>query len=295
MSNKKYYWLKLKDDFFEQDEIKIIEAMDNGKDYIIFYMKLLLKSVKTEGELRFKDTIPYSDKMLATITGVNVDIVRSATNVFIELGLIEKWENQTLYMNEVINMTGSETESAERVRRHRARKKDIENQASEVKSLQCNANVIKGNTEIERELDKEIEIDNKHYGISDAEVAEIVEIWNSIIGVPNIRSMTKTSARFKALNARFKEHGYDVLMEMLLKVRDSDFLRGKNKEGWTPNFDWVVNPTNFIKILEDTYVNKESNHEAGRANNSANKLERIYEEGRRAIEEFDFENFDGTF
>lgn len=109
--------------------------------------------------------------------------------------------------------------------------------------------------------------DNKHYGISDAEVAEIVEIWNSIIGVPNIRSMTKTSSRFKALNARFKDHGYDVLMEMLLKVRDSDFLRGKNKEGWTPNFDWVVNPTNFIKIIEDTYINKEGINERSGNNN----------------------------
>ena len=38
--SKKYYWLKLKDDFFERDEIKIIESQKNGKDYINFYLKL---------------------------------------------------------------------------------------------------------------------------------------------------------------------------------------------------------------------------------------------------------------
>lgn len=120
--SKKYYWLKLQHDFFERDEIKIIEAMDNGKDYIIFYMKLLLKSIKTEGELRFSDTIPYNEKMLATITDTNIDIVRSALKMFIELHLIERWSDATLYMIETQNMIGSETDAAKRMRRYRERK-----------------------------------------------------------------------------------------------------------------------------------------------------------------------------
>lgn len=49
--NKKFFWLKLKNDFFDRDEIKIIENQQNGKDYIIFYMKLLLKSVESDGKL----------------------------------------------------------------------------------------------------------------------------------------------------------------------------------------------------------------------------------------------------
>ena len=93
MSNKKYYWLKLKDDFFERDEIKIIESQKNGKDYINFYLKLLLKSVKTEGTLRFKDAIPYNLDMLSTITNSNIDTVNTAINTFISLGLMEKWED----------------------------------------------------------------------------------------------------------------------------------------------------------------------------------------------------------
>ena len=144
--NKKYYWLKLKDDFFERDEIKIIESQKNGKDYINFYLKLLLKSVKTEGTLRFKDAIPYNLDMLSTITNCNIDTVNTAINTFISLGLMEKWEDGTFYMLEVQNMVGSETASAERVRKYRLKN---------TKPLQCNNNVINCNTEIEIELESE--------------------------------------------------------------------------------------------------------------------------------------------
>ena len=85
--SRRYYWLKLQETFFERDEIRIIESMPNGKDYILFYMKLLLKAVHNNGRLMFKDTIPYTPEMLATITNTNVDIVRVAVDTFIKLNL----------------------------------------------------------------------------------------------------------------------------------------------------------------------------------------------------------------
>ncbi len=120
--NKKYYWLKLKEDFFERDEIKIIESQKNGKDYINFYFKLLLKSLKSNGTLRFKDAIPYNLEMLSTITNCNVDTVNTAINTFISLGLMEKWEDGTFFMLEVQNMVGSETSWAEKKREYRNKK-----------------------------------------------------------------------------------------------------------------------------------------------------------------------------
>ena len=85
LADKKYYWLKLKKRFFKRHDIKIVEDMDNGKDYILFYLKLLCESVDHEGSLRFSDSIPYNEKMLASITSTNIDIVRSAMKVFCEL------------------------------------------------------------------------------------------------------------------------------------------------------------------------------------------------------------------
>ena len=113
---KKYYWLKLKQDFFKQHNIRIIEEMENGKDYILFYLKLLVESISHQGHLRFSDTIPYNDKMLATITNTNVDIVRNAIKVFNELNLMEILDDGTIYMTETQKMIGNETDWARKKR-----------------------------------------------------------------------------------------------------------------------------------------------------------------------------------
>lgn len=118
---KRYYWLKLKNDFFKQDEILLIEDMDNGKDYILFYLKLLCASVEHNGNLRFTDAIPYNEKMLSTITKTNIDVVRCAMKVLQELDMVEVLDDQTIYMLQVESMIGSESESAERMRRMRSR------------------------------------------------------------------------------------------------------------------------------------------------------------------------------
>ena len=125
--DKKYFWLKLKRDFFKRHDIRIIESMPNGKDYILFYLKLLCESVDHEGNLRFSESIPYNDEMLATITNTNVDIVRSAVKVFTELGMMEVMDDGTFYMTEVNKMIGSETYWAERKRIQKARKEELEN------------------------------------------------------------------------------------------------------------------------------------------------------------------------
>lgn len=85
---KKYYWLKLDKNFFKRHDIRIIEAMPNGKDYILFYLKLLVESVSHDGMLRFSDAIPYDENMLSTITNTNIDIVRAAIGVFTNLQMI---------------------------------------------------------------------------------------------------------------------------------------------------------------------------------------------------------------
>ena len=119
MSDKMYYWLKLKRDFFKRHDIRIIEAMPNGKDYILFYLKLLCESIDHDGNLRFSEKIPYSETMLATLTDTNVDIVRSAIKVFSELGMMEVLDDGTYFMSEVERLVGSETDWAQKKRKQR--------------------------------------------------------------------------------------------------------------------------------------------------------------------------------
>lgn len=152
--DKKYYWLKLKKDFFKRHDIQIIESMDNGKDYILFYLKMLVESVDHEGHLRFNDTIPYNEKMLSTITNTNIDIVRSAMKVFTELNMMEILEDKTIYMSEVEKMLGTETYWAEQKRKQR--EKEAQNKIGQCpNNVQLLSNV--SNQEIDKEIDKDID------------------------------------------------------------------------------------------------------------------------------------------
>ena len=131
MANTKYYWLKLKKDFFKRHDIQIIESMPNGKDYILFYLKLLCESVDHNGNLRFSERIPYNEQMLSTITNTNVDIVRSAIKIFTELHMMDIMDDGTYYMSEVNKMLGCETEWAEKKREYRKKENNALNLLSE--------------------------------------------------------------------------------------------------------------------------------------------------------------------
>ena len=116
---ERYYWLKLHKDFFKRHDITVIEDMPNGKDYVLFYLKLMLESVDHEGALRFSDTIPYSETMLASVTHTNIDVVRSALKILRELGMVEVFDDKTLFMTEVAKLLDSETFAARRKREQR--------------------------------------------------------------------------------------------------------------------------------------------------------------------------------
>ena len=156
--SKKYYWLKLKRDFFKRHDIRIIEEMPNGKDYILFYLKLLLESIDHEGTLRFSDAIPYSEQMLSVVTNTNIDIVRSAMKIFTELNMMDILDDGTFFMAEVNKMIGSavDNDNANRVRRCREKKKSLALQSVTDGITKCNESK---SIEKEKELDKELELD----------------------------------------------------------------------------------------------------------------------------------------
>jgi len=159
--NKKFFWLKLKEDFFESDEIKILESLPNGMAYGNFYLKLLCKSIKNNGVLRLRNIIPYTIEMLSSMTNTNIDIARGAVEKLIALNMIEVLDDGALYMLDIENMIGSETDSAQRMREARA--KTINLEEKDKKSLTLCENVRKSDTEIDKEieLEKEIEIDKE--------------------------------------------------------------------------------------------------------------------------------------
>ena len=164
---KRYYWLKLKEDFFDEDTMGWLEEQDNGKEYCLFYLKLCLKSLKSDGVLVRKVgdmLIPYDIAKIAEITKTQVDIANGALNLLKQIGYIQVLDSGGLFLTQIEHMTGSETDAAERQRKSRANKRVSEK--SVTMSQQSHANVTpesqNGHTEKEnrvRERDKDIEKD----------------------------------------------------------------------------------------------------------------------------------------
>jgi len=147
---KRYYWLKLKEDFFEEDTIEWLEEQPNGKEYCLFYLKLCLKSLKTEG-LLVRNVgnlmIPYDPESLARLTSSNADTVKVAMDLFNKIGLIKILDSGEIYLNQLSELVGSETEYARQKRVQRAREDNVQKLSG------------KGRPELEKELDIEKELE----------------------------------------------------------------------------------------------------------------------------------------
>ena len=162
MANKKYYWLKLKEDFFEEDAIAWIEEQENGKDYCLFYLKLCLKSLKTNG-LLIRNVgsmlVPYDAKTLSKVTNTELDTVKVAMDIFTKIGLVQILENGEIFISQLQNMVGSETSKAQLMRNKRAKdKKSIEG-GNNVTPLLPSSYSSEENCYTEKEKEKEIELD----------------------------------------------------------------------------------------------------------------------------------------
>lgn len=276
---KRYYWLKLPEDFFRQKAIKKLRRIAGGDTYTVIYLKMLLLALKQEGKLFFEGVEDDFCDELALDLDEEPDNVKITIQFLIAQGLMQECADNEYILPECTNLTGSEDPSAARVRAYRSRK-----------ALQCNADVTECNVAVtgcntEKEIEKEIETDTekskekkkntedrgevKTEGtISDEivcqtqsvslDVKEVAEAWNDLqgLGIKPVSKMSASSTRYKALSARIREHGKDKVLEAIENIKASNFLQGMNDEGWVITFDWFVKPNNFVKVLDGNYSNR---------------------------------------
>lgn len=280
---KRYYWLKLPEDFFRQKAIKKLRRIAGGDTYTVIYLKMLLLALKQEGKLFFEGVEDDFCDELALDLDEEPDNVKITIQFLIAQGLMQECADNEYILPECTNLTGSEDPSAARVRAYRSRK-----------ALQCNADVTECNVavtscntekEIEKETDTEIETDTekskekkkntedrgevKTEGtISDEivcqtqsvslDVKEVAAAWNNLqsLGIKRVSKMITTCTRYKFLSARIREHGKDKVLEAIENIKASNFLQGMNDKGWVITFDWFVEPNNFVKVLDGNYSNR---------------------------------------
>lgn len=248
---KNYYYLRLKEGFFEDDAIQILESMQDGYLYSNILLKLYLKSLKFDGKLMFNERIPYNATVLATITRHNVGTVEKALDVFKELGLIEVLDNGAMYMLDIQNFIGKTSTEADRKRAYRER---IEKEKLEIKGQMSGQISDKSPPEIEIELEIDIDKDNEQK-ISKKDIDDFFEkIWKLY---PNKKGKGQVSlAKKKELH----KVGYEVLIKCIERYKVE---LEKDK-------DWRK-PQNGSTFFNSGYIDYlDGNYEPGKANNKPN-------------------------
>lgn len=155
---KRYFWLKLHKDFFQRKEIKRLRKIAGGDTYTIIYLKMLLRSIMSDGKLYFDGLEDDFASELALDLDEKEENVQITIQYLLKSGLLEMCSDEEYYLPDTKDSTGCETAVASRVRKYREKQK----------ALQCNTNVTKvkhlcngeKEIEIEKEIEKELEIDS---------------------------------------------------------------------------------------------------------------------------------------
>ena len=154
---KRYYWLKLKADWFSDKRIKKLRSIAGGDTHTIIYLKMMLLSLKDEGKLYFEGVEDNFASEIALALDEDAETVKLTLAFLQRHGLIEIGDDDEYQLTEVPTIIGSETASAMRVREHRERKK--ENRLLQCNTTETGCNNLKQicSVEREKEIDKELE------------------------------------------------------------------------------------------------------------------------------------------
>lgn len=262
---RRFYWLKLGDDFFDSKEVKKLRKVAGGDTYTIIYLKMLLKSMSDGGRFYFEGIEETFADEIALEIDENPDDVKMTVGFLLRTGLMQEVSESEVNMTRLPEMVGSESDSARRMRKSREAKKLL---ALDSKASQCDNDVRERCTEKRRE-EKEIEIEREgeesreetEEPAAPAAAAappvpyiEIKDLYNGIC-VSFSRVVSLSTNRKKAIAARWKEYNRDleIFRELFARAEGSAFLKGVNDRNWSADFDWLMKSDNMAKVLEGKY------------------------------------------
>lgn len=284
---KRYFWLKLHKDFFQRKEIKRLRKIAGGDTYTIIYLKMLLRSIMSDGKLYFDGLEDDFASELALDLDEKEENVQITVQYLLKSGLLEMCSDEEYYLPDTKDSTGCETAVASRVRKHREKQK----------ALQCNANVTQVkhlcNGEIEKELEiekeKELEINKIHCHVqhdnTSNSINEIIEYLNSKTN-KNYRSTTQKTRTL--IKARMKEHFTIDDFKIVIDKKCSEWMGTK--------FEPYLRPETLFGTKFEGYLNQSlAKSETERRIDSVNELIDMYEqEERMSNEEVGYTNCDST-
>ena len=277
--NKKYYYLKLKENFFDSDELIMLESQPDGHLYSNILLKLYLRSLKNDGKLMFNDRIPYNAEILAKVTRHTVAVVEKALFLFEKLGLIEKLDNGAIYMLDIQNFIGKSSNEADRIRDYRSRiNKEKQN------LLDGSTNVVQmydkstPKIELEKELDLDIELDIKKDN-STLAPSKSKKIKPQKHKHGEYKHVLLTDDEFERLKKDF--NFYDELIKKLDEYIETSGKKYKNHNlvlrGWVLNWYNEQGYKTARKEIEPNWLNEKPKPKEETLEDKTSKLLKMYE------------------
>lgn len=276
-------WIKITTDMFDNKKIKYIRKMPEGNNIVLIWVMLLTMAgnCNANGMIYLTENIPYTTKMLADELGFEENIIIMAVKVLEKLNMvltdddvlrIPGWEEH----QNVEGMERIREQTQKRVQKYREKQKLLTSQTSDAAEIQnnapdnvtvtesnvtCNVTVTESNA-IEREEEKEEEyITVSKDTVRQTEVRRVTEEWNalSVYGIKQVSKICPSAKRYKNLTARIREYGLEQVLKAVENVKSSKFLQGKagGSRQWMITFDWFVLPSNFPKVLEGYYTDRQ--------------------------------------
>lgn len=257
--NTKYYYMRLKESFFDSENMVLLESMPDGYLYSNILLKLYLRSLKGNGRLMLNERIPYNPQMIATLTRHQVGTVEKALGIFSELGLIEILDSGAIYMLDIQNYIGKSSTEADRQRAYQAKIASEKVSALPDKNSCKKSNKetnkksnLKIETEIKIESEQETETENKSVRHKNAKqhslfYEEIILYLNKKAGT-SYKPNSKTTQQH--INARLSE-GFTV--EDFKTVIDK-----KCAEWLGTEWEKYLRPTTLFGTKFENYLNQKT-------------------------------------
>lgn len=249
---KKYYYLKLKENFFESDEGIILESLPDGYIYSNILLKLYLRSLKSNGLLMFNGLVPYNSQMLASITRHQVGTVEKAIDIFKQLGLIEILDNGAIYMTNIQNFVGKSSTEADRKRIEREKIKELTLIETNVGQMsEKNPPEIEIELEKELKIEKEIDKDNIYSPVS-TETKDTIP-YKEIISYLNEKAKTGYRASGKKTQGLIKSRWKEGF-----KLDDFKTVIDKKTNQWLHDAKMVeyLRPETLFGTKFESYLNQ---------------------------------------
>ncbi|HEM3198275.1 TPA: phage replisome organizer N-terminal domain-containing protein [Streptococcus suis 14A] len=251
--NKKYYYLKLKDNFFESDEAIILESMPDGYIYSNILLKLYLRSLKNNGLLMFNDLIPYNAQMLATITRHHVGVIEKAIQIFQQLRLIEILDNGAIYMTNIQNFVGKSSTDADRKRAEYNKIKRV----GEISTIETDKTPPEIEIEIEKDRELDIDINKDIYSELDNSAEHSSEyVFPNWLNQTSIKELKQTNPKNYYLYIPIQYLNQETGHAYKFIATHAKFIHARYKDGYTlEDFKKVID-TKVAQWKNDSHMAK---------------------------------------